>query len=185
MTVRRHGGWRDRAWRAAYRLGYPAVRLWWRVRRPGHRGALACIRVDGHILLVRQSYRPGWTLPGGGVRPAEPPEAAARREVLEETGLVLPALSPAVVLRGTWDGRRDEVHVFDASLDRLPPLRLDNREVVEARLFAPGDLPGLRLSGPAADYLAWRGLRSGTSGSGDIRSTTCSSAAFVEKSRRR
>ena len=156
------------------------------MRRPRHRGALACIRVNGHVLLVRQSYRPGWTLPGGGVRPAEPPEAAARREVLEETGLVLPALPlAATVLHGIWDGRHDEVHVFEAHLDRLPPLRLDNREVVEARLFAPGSLPGLRLSGPAADYLALRGLRSGTSGSGDIRTTTCSSAAFVEKSKRR
>ena len=185
MAVRRHSGWQDWAWRAVYRLGYPAVRLWWRVWRPPHQGALACLDVDGRVLLVRQSYRPGWTLPGGSVRPGEPPEAAARREVLEETGLALPALSPAVVLHGTWDGRRDEVHVFDVSLDYLPPLRLDNREVVEARLFTPGDLPGLRLSGPAADYLAFRGLRSGASGSGDIRSTTCSNAALVEKSRRR
>ena len=137
-----------------YRLAYPAARLWWAVRRPRHRGALVCIRVGGAVLLVRQSYRRAWTFPGGGVHPGEAPEPAARRELLEELGLPAPMLCPAAVLHGTWEGQRDEVHMFELILDRLPPLRLDNREVVDARLFAPAELPGLRLSGPARDYLA-------------------------------
>ncbi len=144
----------DRCWQAAYRLAYPLARLWWAVRHPRHRGALVCIRVGAQVLLVRQSYRRAWTLPGGGVRPAETPEAAARRELLEELGLSIPALHPATILHGTWEGQRDEVHVFELALDRLPPLCLDNREVVDARLFAPADLPGLRLAGPVSDYLA-------------------------------
>ena len=172
MTVQDPPTVQDRVWQAAYRLAYPMALAWWALRRPRHRGALACIRVGGDVLLIRQSYRRAWTLPGGGVRSGEAPEAAVRRELVEELGLPAPDLLPGAVVHGIWNNRREEVHVFELLLDRLPPLRLDNREVVAARLFDPGDLPGLALSGAAAAYLAERGLRSGTSGSGAIRSTT-------------
>lgn len=44
----------------------------------------------GQILLVQRGRDPGrglWAVPGGKVRRGEPMKAAARREVLEETGL--------------------------------------------------------------------------------------------------
>ncbi|HYP15342.1 MAG TPA: NUDIX hydrolase [Bryobacteraceae bacterium] len=44
------------------------------------------------ILLVERGREPLkglWSLPGGGVEPGETLEAAVRREVLEETGLVV------------------------------------------------------------------------------------------------
>ena len=51
-----------------------------------------CVDADDRLLVVRLSERteaPGaWTLPGGGVEFGEHPEAAARRELQEETGLV-------------------------------------------------------------------------------------------------
>ena len=163
---------RDRAWQMAYRLAYPVALAWWALRRPRHQGALACVRVGGAVLLIRQSYRRAWTLPGGGIRPGEPPGTAAQRELMEELGISAPALLPGAVVHGIWNNRQEEVHVFELPLDHLPPLRLDNREVVEARLFGLHELPGLPLSGAAAAYLAGRGLRPGGSGSGDIRSTT-------------
>ncbi len=43
---------------------------------------------QGRVLLAHwaEGDRSAWTLPGGGLEPGEDPEAAARREVLEETG---------------------------------------------------------------------------------------------------
>ncbi|WP_328464029.1 NUDIX hydrolase [Actinoplanes sp. NBC_00393] len=58
------------------------------------RRAAAVIVRDGRVLMVHErSRRSGggewWTLPGGGLRPGETAEEALRREVFEETGLVV------------------------------------------------------------------------------------------------
>ena len=41
----------------------------------------------GRVLLIRHADGDRWLLPGGCVEPEEPPEEAAAREVLEETGV--------------------------------------------------------------------------------------------------
>lgn len=43
--------------------------------------------IDGQrILLIRQTYMPGWQFPGGGVEPGEAAELSAARELEEEAG---------------------------------------------------------------------------------------------------
>jgi ADP-ribose pyrophosphatase YjhB (NUDIX family) len=42
---------------------------------------------QGHVALIRHSYRGGWFLPGGGVDRHELPEAAVVREAREEAGV--------------------------------------------------------------------------------------------------
>jgi 8-oxo-dGTP diphosphatase len=112
------------------------------------------VYVGPALLLVRLSYRSGWHLPGGGMRRGETPEAAARRELAEEIGLTISALMPAGVTSGIWDGRRDRVHFFEVRLVELPTLRLDNREVIAARLTSPAELQSMALTASVAVYLS-------------------------------
>ncbi len=111
------------------------------------------VYVGSALLLVRSSYRVAWNFPGGSVRPGETPEAAARRELAEETGITASELLSAGSHYGIWDGRRDRVHFFELQLDRLPRLQLDNREIIAARLMPPSALARMMLTGPVAAYL--------------------------------
>jgi 8-oxo-dGTP pyrophosphatase MutT (NUDIX family) len=58
-------------------------------RIPASAGALI-FDSSGHLLLLKPTYKGGWTLPGGQMEAnGETPWEACKREVQEETGLVL------------------------------------------------------------------------------------------------
>ncbi len=59
--------------------------------RPGKRMSAACLffNAQGEILIVKPRYRPEWLLPGGSLERDESPLQGCRREVAEETGLIL------------------------------------------------------------------------------------------------
>jgi 8-oxo-dGTP pyrophosphatase MutT (NUDIX family) len=79
---------------------------------------------------------------------------AARRELAEETGIGGGQLVAGGIVRGTWDGSRDRVYVFEMRLSgALPMLHLDNREIIGARLASRDELRGIKLAGPVAGYL--------------------------------
>ena len=143
----------DRAWQTGLRVAFPVVRAWWFIRRRPHRGALVAIWVDGAVLLIRSSYRAGWSFPGGGIKTGESPAEAAAREVMEEVGLSVMVAEPAVVVEGAWDWRPETVFVYRVTLEGEPRLRLDHREVVGARFVRPEGLAGMRFTGPVAVYL--------------------------------
>lgn len=143
----------DSVWRMVLRLGFRFLRAWWHLRRPHHEGALVAIYVGRALLLVKSSYRAEWNFPGGSVRPGEMPVAAAQREMEEEIGLSSYTLRPVGSACGNWDGRRDRVHFFELHLDCMPDLRLDNREIVAARLASPEELHGIALTEAVTAYL--------------------------------
>ncbi len=129
----------DRFWRLAYRVGFRAARLWWRLRRPDHDGAVVAVWWGGRVLVVQQSYRSNPSWPGGGIHRGEAPRDAARRELREELGLnVRPDdLVFAREMVVDWDFRRDRVRVFELRLHEEPVLRIDNREIVAAQFVDP------------------------------------------------
>jgi 8-oxo-dGTP diphosphatase len=131
--------------------------------RPGERSHPAptvdlIIRAAGGVVLVRRKHPPiGWALPGGFVDLGETLEAAAAREALEETGLVVRLVrqfhsysDPA------RDPRRHTIStVFLADADGAPR---GGDDAAEARVFSPGQLPPLVFDHARiiADYLSGR-----------------------------
>jgi len=121
------------------RLGYQVRRLVWRWPTRGVR--VMVHDAQGRLLLVRHRYgrRDLWMLPGGGIGWRETPEAAALREVREETGCRVAGLVPAGVFVSWAEGRRDTVYLFAGRSDDAP--RPDAVEVAEARFCALDMLP--------------------------------------------
>jgi 8-oxo-dGTP diphosphatase len=146
----------DLAFRLVYRMGFPVARLWWALRRQEHRGAIVAVWHEGSVLMLHPSYRGTLDFPGGGVDAEETPHAAARRELAEEVGLVVPpeALTLAREMTARWDGRRDHVAIFELHLAARPPLRPDGREIVGAEFMAPAAALAHSLSPFVRAYLA-------------------------------
>lgn len=112
-------------------------------------GAVAVIEHDGRLLLIRQSYRRHWGLPGGLLRRGELPEAAVCREVWEEVGARVELVGePAVVV----DPRPRRVDiVYRARLaEGSGPVLARSAEVVQAAWFCWDELPELQDEARAA-----------------------------------
>jgi 8-oxo-dGTP diphosphatase len=110
-------------------------------------GSTAVIeRPDGHILLVRQSYRNRWGVPGGLLKRGEDPSVGVRREVFEEIGLAIELVGPPAVVVDAVPQRIDIVfRARPVSLAHLGDVRPSSPEIVEVRWFAPDALPELQF----------------------------------------
>ncbi|MEY4226439.1 MAG: hypothetical protein RL190_1196 [Actinomycetota bacterium] len=108
--------------------------------------ARVLVERDGRILLVRHAKRKErafWCLPGGNADPGESITAAARRELLEETGVDVVVEGAVLILDGpdayTGDGGAVEV-------------------ILRGRIVAGEPGPTDHAGDPYLDRIEWRGL---------------------------
>ncbi len=129
----------DRGFQVAYACAYQLMRTYWRMRRPTTHGALVALWNQGEVLIVRNSYVPYYSLPGGYVQSAEASREAAIRELREEIGLAVApdALTLAVDVTHEWEGKHDHVEIFTLDIPSRPDIHIDHREVIEASWVSP------------------------------------------------
>lgn len=102
-------------------------------------------RDDGHVLLIRQTYRNGWGLPGGLLAKGEDPEAAAHREVREEVGLTIEMLGGAALVMDVTPRRLDFVFLARPAPGHDAEVAAPSSpELAEARWFPRSELPSLQ-----------------------------------------
>ena len=107
----------------------------------------------GRLLILRPSYKKGWTIPGGQIEPDdESPWEACRREAFEECGLRIERGRLACVdfLRSKPSRPSGVRFLFDCGVftaAQLAAITVDGTEITEHRLAELADALEL-LSGP-------------------------------------
>ena len=144
--------------RAVYRVAHWGLRLLWFIRRPETAGALVAVWHQGRVLLVKNSYRPQLTLPGGYVRPREDRRTAAARELHEEVGIRVQPKRLVQAYHGThlFEHRQDTLDIYELEMEDAPEVRVDHREVVRAEFCTPEEALGMEIVPHLEEYLARR-----------------------------
>ncbi len=111
--------------------------------------------VQGNLLVIRNSYRPRLSLPGGAVDRGEEVASAAARELREEVGIEVEAgaLRFARCYVVNEDYHEDRASFFEIELESEPDIAIDRREVVWAEFRAPAGMKRDELVTPLRLYL--------------------------------
>jgi ADP-ribose pyrophosphatase YjhB (NUDIX family) len=110
----------------------------------------AIFELDGGVVLIQRSIDPGygkWTFPGGFVERGEVAEAAAVREVLEESGIEIEVTG--IVGLYTYSGQIPAIAVFSGRVTGGEPTPLD--ETMAVRSFARDELPWSEMAFPSTE----------------------------------
>jgi len=113
----------------------------------------AVVIEEGKVLLVKRKYPPKkgkWAIPGGSVNLGESLQAAAEREVMEETGLIIEAKKPIYTFDLIErDSKGDVVFhyvIVDLFAEYVSGDLHPADDVSDARWFNPDDIEGLDIS---------------------------------------
>ncbi len=152
---------RDRLWRAGLKAAYRASRVFFYIFRPRTRGVNVALWCPDGLLVIRNSYKPEYTLPGGYRKGHEDPRDTAVRETAEEIGVHISrrGLIPAGQIESNYEYKRETVTFFEYHLPQRCDLKIDRREVVWADFVRPGEIPALPCSPHLVYYLEHRRRR--------------------------
>ena len=145
-------------WKYALTVAYRLALIYWFVFRPTTRGAYTAVWHANELLLIRNSYKPGWTLPAGGVKSGETARQAAVRETREETGVDISEsdLRHVADFTSRSEFKDDRSTVFEVTLDVRPPVSIDGREVEAAQFMPLSEIPMSQLNSIAAQYVGMK-----------------------------
>ena len=112
---------------------------------------------EGQILLIRRSDNLQWALPAGGMEPGESVTECMKREVWEETGLVVKSCEAFAIYsepRFTAPNRpQGQLLTVAYRVDEWEgELLTETNETVDARWFSIKDLRGLPVQ-PLPDFM--------------------------------
>lgn len=127
----------DRIFRIFFRIAFAILKPTWFFTRPHQYGALVLIWHKDRVLLVRNSYQPLWSLPGGTIDRHEEADAAAVRELNEELGIKLKKddLYLCYEITIPFNFRKDNVKLFEWRPMVEPDITIDQKEIVDAGWF--------------------------------------------------
>ena len=152
----------DKGFQVAFIVAHRMLRSYWLIRRPRTHGTLVAVWNQGEVLIVKNSYRKEYTLPGGYARSGETPEEAGARELAEECSIYLEPARLKSAYRGEYgfEFRKDDVAIVEVELETRPPVvGIDNREVVWAGFKSPSEILGMPIVPHLRDYLQQRASR--------------------------
>jgi 8-oxo-dGTP diphosphatase len=110
----------------------------------------AIFELGGEVVLIQRDIEPGygkWTFPGGFVERGERAEAAAEREVLEESGLEIEVAD--IIGLYTYEGEVPAIAVFAARVVGGEPTPLD--ETMDVKGFPRDGLPWAEMAFPSTE----------------------------------
>jgi ADP-ribose pyrophosphatase YjhB (NUDIX family) len=142
-------------------LSYPLLCAVWRWTGFSSHVVQVAVWSNGKVLLIRNSYRDIYSLPGGDKSRKEISISAASRELLEETGVIVPHAQLTCVLKlsNTWRNIHKYDEIFECRLESKPNIKIDNREVIHADFYALDAALLLPLSEVTYTYLRLQSRR--------------------------
>lgn len=103
-------------------------------------GVRILVEKENRILFIKHTYTPDWYLPGGGVNRSESPLNAAKRELIEEAGLVAHNLKLMGIYHNPRFNRDDYVVLYTCTaFDQVE--KQPCHEIAEIKWFDKDNLP--------------------------------------------